>query len=257
VIAATLSIVLPIWRSDALLAELVEEYLALVPHFFTDFELVLVDNGNSEATSALLNDLVATHAPVMVVRCGQNEGYGQALATGMRNARGDYVLATAQESSVHIGELARFLPYHAQYPVILGYRLAQTNQPFPGEKLATKLVNQLLGLDLHDLTTQFALFHGDAVRNLTIQTSGILAYPEIYHFARKQSLPTIQVGLQKSSGSKKPALRWPGYLELAFLRDLGNLSISPSLRPAWLPKVIVGVGLLALVRNAWRKPNYR
>lgn len=256
-IAATLSIVLPIWHSDALIANLVEEYLALVPLFFTDFELILVDNGDSEATSALLNDLAATHAPVMVVHCGQNESYGQALATGLRSARGDYLLATAQESGIHIGELARFLPYHTQYPLILGYQLAQPKQPFPGEKLATKLVNRLLGLDLHDLTTQFALFHGDVVRNLTIQTSGILVYTEIYHFARRQSLPTIQIGLQKSFGSKKLALRWPGYLKLAFLRDLSNLCISPSLRPAWLPKVIVGVGLLTLVRNAWRKPKYR
>lgn len=84
-----LSVVAPMYNEEATAAVLHERVaLALdsVP-----FELVLVDDGSTDATGTVLSRLAAADARVKVVVLSRNFGHQAALTAGLESARGDVV----------------------------------------------------------------------------------------------------------------------------------------------------------------------
>jgi glycosyltransferase involved in cell wall biosynthesis len=58
------------------------------------FEVILVDDGSTDGTARILDELAEVHDEVRVLRHGRNRGYGAALKTGIRNARADLIAIT-------------------------------------------------------------------------------------------------------------------------------------------------------------------
>jgi glycosyltransferase involved in cell wall biosynthesis len=58
------------------------------------FEIIAVDDGSRDGTGDILDSLVPTIDSLRVTRHPHNRGYGSALKTGIRNARGRFVAIT-------------------------------------------------------------------------------------------------------------------------------------------------------------------
>ncbi len=90
-----LSIVIPIYNEQTILEEAVEE---LVASFRDDprlrersYELILSENGSTDATVEIAQRLAERYEPVRLLRTGRPD-YGLALRRGIRSARGEIVL---------------------------------------------------------------------------------------------------------------------------------------------------------------------
>ena len=85
-----LSVVAPVYNEQ----ELIEEFYSRVSKALTGFhfELVLVDDGSSDGTSAILGRLASTDPRVHVVYLSRNFGHQTALTAGLDHARGDAVV---------------------------------------------------------------------------------------------------------------------------------------------------------------------
>lgn len=59
-----------------------------------DVEVVLVDNGSTDATASMLPGLLAPHPTIRSVRVEENQGYGHGILTGLRAATGDVLAWT-------------------------------------------------------------------------------------------------------------------------------------------------------------------
>ena len=73
-----------------------------------EFELVLIDDGSTDRTPELLDELAAADPRVKVVRLSRNFGYQAAVAAGIDHCRGDAVItidADLQDPPELIGEL--------------------------------------------------------------------------------------------------------------------------------------------------------
>lgn len=70
-------------------------------------ELVLVDNGSSDSTGAIIDELVAEGMPVVKVRVEVNRGYGHGILTGLRRCTGDFVGFLCADSQVEASDVAR------------------------------------------------------------------------------------------------------------------------------------------------------
>jgi glycosyltransferase involved in cell wall biosynthesis len=55
----------------------------------TDFELVLVDNGSTDNTRQVMDELLPAYPFARCVRIDHNKGYGDGIFTGLRQARGE------------------------------------------------------------------------------------------------------------------------------------------------------------------------
>ncbi len=56
-----------------------------------DVEVILVDNGSSDQSSTIIEQALARHAFLRLLRVEVNEGYGNGIVAGLREARGKYL----------------------------------------------------------------------------------------------------------------------------------------------------------------------
>lgn len=88
-VPALLSVVAPVYNEEELVEAFVERACAAVADY--TFELVLVNDGSSDATPELLDRLAAADARVRVIHLSRNFGHQAALTAGLEHARGDVV----------------------------------------------------------------------------------------------------------------------------------------------------------------------
>jgi len=86
---ASLSVVIPAYNEEDGIAAIVERVLAVRPSLkacgVQELELIVVDDGSRDRTC----EIVADNPDVRLVKHEVNRGYGAALKTGFRHARGD------------------------------------------------------------------------------------------------------------------------------------------------------------------------
>jgi len=85
-----LSVTAPVLDEDAGLATFYDRVCAALDGI--DFELVLVDDGSTDGTPAILAELAAADPRVHVVTFSRNFGYQAAVAAGVDHCRGDVVV---------------------------------------------------------------------------------------------------------------------------------------------------------------------
>jgi glycosyltransferase involved in cell wall biosynthesis len=84
-----LSVVAPVYNEEELVEPFVRRTCAAVADY--TFELVLVNDGSSDATAEILDRLAATDPRVRVVHLSRNFGHQAALTAGLEHAVGDVV----------------------------------------------------------------------------------------------------------------------------------------------------------------------
>jgi polyisoprenyl-phosphate glycosyltransferase len=84
-----LSVVAPVYNEEELIEKFVERACAAVADH--PFELVLVNDGSSDATPQLLDRLAEADARVRVIHLSRNFGHQAALTAGLEHATGDVV----------------------------------------------------------------------------------------------------------------------------------------------------------------------
>jgi glycosyltransferase involved in cell wall biosynthesis len=85
----TLSVVIPALNEENGIADIIERVLAVKPALaeanVDDLELIVVDDGSTDRTP----EIVASYPDVVLVKHQVNKGYGAAIKTGFRQAKGN------------------------------------------------------------------------------------------------------------------------------------------------------------------------
>ena len=82
------SVIVPVYKVEEYLEKCVQSILAQTER---DFELILVDDGSPDRCGALCDSLARTDSRIRVIH-QENQGLGGARNTGIREARGDWLL---------------------------------------------------------------------------------------------------------------------------------------------------------------------
>jgi glycosyltransferase involved in cell wall biosynthesis len=113
--APTVSVVMPVYNGERFV---VEAFRSILAQTFRDFELLVVDDGSTDNTAALLAAEQAADARVVVHRQPTNQGFLAALETGCARARGRY-LARLDADDVSLPErLARQVAFMDAHPEV-------------------------------------------------------------------------------------------------------------------------------------------
>jgi len=169
-----------------------------------DWEVILVDDGSSDATLPAARQLAAQLGlPLEILRHEENRGKGAAIRTGVLASSGNPVLVSDVDLSTPLTEwikLAERLPSH---PVAIGSRglgeeLVRLKQPFHRRLLgkAGNLLVRLLAVPgIRDTQCGFKLFRGDVARDLfrEARIDGFAYDMEILFLARRRGFSIAEV----------------------------------------------------------------
>lgn len=117
-----ISVVLPTYNRREYIRESLESVLN---QSFSDFEVIVVDDGSTDGTEEVLRPYIDPALPGSRVRYIRQENRGAAGArnTGIRNARGTYIAFMDSgdlSTSNHLQTLYNFLNQNLQYAMVLG-----------------------------------------------------------------------------------------------------------------------------------------
>jgi dolichyl-phosphate beta-glucosyltransferase len=102
-----ISVVIPAYNEEARLAPTLIETLQYFDAGNVSAEIIVVDDGSQDGTSALVLQLASDHDEVRLIRLAANRGKGHAVRSGVVNARGQYVLFADADGSTPIAEIER------------------------------------------------------------------------------------------------------------------------------------------------------
>ncbi|MBN1457348.1 MAG: glycosyltransferase family 2 protein [Sedimentisphaerales bacterium] len=208
--AASISIFFPCYNEAGNIKPLVSKTLTTMKNVTDDIEIILVNDGSTDDTASLIDELDKEYPAVRAVHHPQNLGYGSALQTGFKSATKELVFYTDGDSQFDISELADILPLIHQYDIVSCYRINRS-EGFIRKVNAwcwTKLVCFLFKLHLKDIDCAFKLYKRSIFDNIEIKSTGALIDAEILARAAKKGYTITQAGVHhypRTTGSQTGA----------------------------------------------------
>jgi dolichyl-phosphate beta-glucosyltransferase len=147
------------------------EYMDGIGH---DFELIVVDDGSTDDTAAVVRDLCSTEPRMRLLANKANMGKGYSVRRGILEAGGDVVLFSDADLSTPIEEYGRLLEYLGDYDLVMASRsLPESNvvvhQPAYREMMGRMfnfLVQVLIVRGIIDTQCGFKLMKAEAGREI-------------------------------------------------------------------------------------------
>ena len=165
-----ISIVIPAYHESERIGRPLNTILEYISTTGLNAEIIVVDDGSSDATSDVAKEALATMPNVdsTVVRYEPNRGKGFAVKTGLQKAQADIALFTDADLSTPISEMPKLIdPIKAgEFDVTFGSRamdrsLIGTHQPWrreQGGKVMNLIIRKMSGLNFQDTQCGFKAF---------------------------------------------------------------------------------------------------
>jgi undecaprenyl-phosphate 4-deoxy-4-formamido-L-arabinose transferase len=117
----SLSVVIPVYRSETILPELVRRLDAVLPAIADTFELVLVNDSSPDHSGDVIADLAEHYSWIRAISLMRNYGQHNALLCGIRAARYDVVVTMDDDLQHPPEEIPKLLAKLAEgYDVVYG-----------------------------------------------------------------------------------------------------------------------------------------
>jgi dolichyl-phosphate beta-glucosyltransferase len=166
-----MSLVIPAYNEQARLPFTLQEIERFVQRNGLDCEVIVVDNGSSDATSAVVQQAMGTFPRLRLLRT-DGRGKGLAVKTGVLAASGDVVIFGDADLSWGVDELPRFAGMVASgSPVVIGSRegsgARRLGEPIYRHlmgRVFNRVVQALAVPGVEDTQCGFKAFRGDAAR---------------------------------------------------------------------------------------------
>lgn len=179
-----LSIVLPLWNEEAVISDVIADALANAAALSIRFEIVLVNDGSTDKSAEIVR---AFNSPlVRMVSHVVNQGYGAAIRSGMRAARGKFILLSDSDGQFSFSSLGAFWAERHVNRCVIGYRAPRqdhVSRIWLG-KAWTSISNHLWGTDVRDINCAFKLIPRTLMLRLDFVSEGPAIDAEIMAMAR-------------------------------------------------------------------------
>jgi len=182
-----LSLVVPIYNEEENIPLLYAEIKEVLETTSYSYELICVDDGSSDHSVAVLEQLSREDNRVVVIELRRNFGQTAAMSAGFDHARGDIIITMdgdLQNDPHDIPAMVEKL--NDGYDVVTGWR-HDRKDPFISRKLpsmmANKLISWITGVGLHDYGCTLKAFKHEVTENIRL-------YGEMHRF-----IPAIASGM--------------------------------------------------------------
>jgi glycosyltransferase involved in cell wall biosynthesis len=196
------SVVIPAFREEGAIAAVVTEVLRVAQATGRQYEVIVVDDGSPDRTAEL-----ARQAGARVLSHPYNKGYGAALKTGIRAARGHTVVFMDADGQHMPQDLPRLLDDRDKYDMVVGARKGMAGSPNwrkPGKKVLGWVVNHLVGRRIPDFNSGYrALDRSFALHILPLMPDGFSfsTTSTIAFFRGGRSVGYVPIEVQKRIGT--------------------------------------------------------
>jgi glycosyltransferase involved in cell wall biosynthesis len=178
---------------------MLEACLEVLPGLAEDFEVIVVDDGSRDRTSAVAAEWVEREHPrVRLLVHDRNRGYGAAIRAGLQQAGMGLVFYTDADRQFDVAELAYFLPMIKEFDLVVGFRVYRYDTVVRSMISWTynRIVAVLFRVRVRDVDCAFKLMRAEVRDKLPLQTDDFFIDTEIVACARKWNFRIGEKGVR-------------------------------------------------------------
>lgn len=218
----SLSIVIPAYNEEDNLQWLVKDIVISAPKLgITDLEIVIVDDGSTDKTSKIADNLAKQYKQVRVIH-KENGGYCSALLAGIKEAKKDYIAYFPADGQTLIRDIKKCMPLLGKADLILGDR---------GERLDYSLYRMFIsyvylillrifyGNPYRDINW-FHIWKKEKIQNMKLTSKGIFILAEIVirfrdkkYLIKEASVP-YRSRMGGEAKNAKLSIAWQTFMDL-------------------------------------------
>jgi dolichyl-phosphate beta-glucosyltransferase len=215
-----LSVVVPAYNEETRIGQTLRRMLEYLDAQNYTFELLIVDDGSTDNTRAVVRETAADRENVRVLHYAENRGKGYAVRYGMLHAAGDFILFSDADLATPIEEAEKL--FNSQRK---GDEVVIASRDLPGSvlerrqsalrefggKLFNRCVQMIAVPGIRDTQCGFKLFTRAAAQNIfsRCQIDNFSFDVEVLYLARQLGYPIVEVPVRwiHREGSKVRFLR--------------------------------------------------
>ncbi|AII42401.1 glycosyl transferase [Synechococcus sp. KORDI-100] len=174
-----LSVVVPLYNEEESLPHLVEQLLQALRPSGERFELVLVNDGSSDGTARVLEQLSGEVPELVAVLLRKNYGQTAAMAAGFDAASGEVIVSLDGDLQNDPSDIPMLLSKLREgYDLVSGWRHqrqdAAIQRKLPS-KIANRLIGRVTGVRLHDYGCSLKAYRREVLADMRL-------YGELHRF---------------------------------------------------------------------------
>ena len=170
----SISVFFPAFNDAGTIASLVMDALAVLPALTDDYEVLVVNDGSTDATPAVLEELRHAQPRVKIIHHERNMGYGAALRSGFSHASKDLIFYTDGDGQYDVHEMVALRPLMTDgVDVVNGFKIKRAD----GRRrkvlggIYNRLARLLFRLPISDVDCDFRLLRRSRVQQIEIGSS--------------------------------------------------------------------------------------
>ena len=243
-----LSVVLPMYNEEKVVGNVLEPLIKLLSRDLNlPSEIIVVDDGSSDQSAANVEQF--DHPLVRLCRHPYNIGNGAAIKTGIRQARGEYILMMDSDGQHKVEDIPRLLEQIGTFDMVVGARTRQSDTEFHRD-VANKVYNMfasyVCGRRIDDLTSGFRIVKASLAKEFVSLLPNTFSYPTTLTLAVVRAgynLDYIPITVRRRVGKSKIKLFRDGSRFLLIILKIATL-FSPLkvFLPVSVAMFLTGVG---------------
>lgn len=174
-----LSVVVPLYQEEENVDPAVAEILGVLGDLPHKAELILVDDGSTDATGELVMAWAKRDPRVRVIQFRRNYGQTAAIQAGFDASRGAVVVLMDGDQQNDPHDIPRMLEKMAEgYDVVSGWRKNRQDRTLSRKlpsKVANRMISKFTGTELHDYGCTLKAYSADIAHELRL-------YGELHRF---------------------------------------------------------------------------
>ena len=197
-----ISVVIPVYNEVSTIREIV----ARVQAVDLEKEIIIVDDGSTDSTRELLQEITLSQENIRVIYHDRNQGKGAALRTGFEGATGDIVIVQDADLEYDPREYPILLEpiLDGRADVVYGSRFLGGPHRvlffwhYLGNKFLTLLSNAVTNLNLTDMETCYKVFKREVLAGMNLKSNRFGFEPEFTVKIAKKGFRIYEVPISYS-----------------------------------------------------------
>lgn len=173
------SVVIPVYNEEEGLPALRAMLEGALYALDAPFEIILVDDGSSDASAEYLKSWARADGRIRFVQLRRNYGQTAAMMAGIQHATGEVIIPMDADGQNDPADIPLLLAKLEEgFDVVSGWRKAREDAAFTRvmpSKLANKLISRLLGVPLHDYGCTLKAYRREVIEDVRL-------YGEMHRF---------------------------------------------------------------------------
>jgi len=205
------SIVVPIYNEEESIKSLVEGFSRVLHSLDRPFEVILIDDGSTDKTTSIIEELRNTYSWLQGVFLARNYGQSTAMQAGFDNASGSIIVTMdgdLQNDPADIMHLIATLE-ERDVDVVSGWRKDRKDGKLRiiVSQIANTIISFLTGIKIHDFGCSLKAYRRDMLQQIRIygemhrfipallsEVGGTVCEIEVNHHARKYGVSKYGLG---------------------------------------------------------------